>query len=500
MEPEILMNIQLHTQDLQTVSADVLIVPVFAGETAESEGLKVLDEIISGAVTDAISGGELKGKPGEIVILHQAGQGAWRRLMLVGMGDLKDFSLRRLRQRVGQAARVAAGKGATSLAVAVRGNLAPHTAAVSVVEGVLLGLYDPAIYRKKDTDRKVASLTVCVSADVAEAAQQGLEEGRILAEAANFSRSLSVEPGNKLPPREMAQRAQHMCETYGLEYTVFGPEKMHELGMGALLGVAVGSDEPPQLIIMHYVPQERTSDSRLALVGKGITFDTGGICIKSRDTMWEMKYDMSGGAAVIGAMQAIAQLKPGVEVYGLVAAAENMPSGKSYRPGDVLHSYDGMTIEVIDTDAEGRLVLSDAIAYARTLGATHIVDLATLTGAVLVALGVERAGLMGSDPGLIQAVKHASELAGEKLWELPLDEEYREQIKSDIADIKNLGGRFAGTITAGYFLREFAHDTPWVHLDIAGTAWLEDEAPDMAKGPTGFGVTTITYLAKTMAR
>ncbi|HNC47100.1 MAG TPA: leucyl aminopeptidase, partial [Acidobacteriota bacterium] len=355
------------------------------------------------------------------------------------------------------------------------------------------GLYDPAIYRKKDTDRKVASLTVCVSADVAEAAQQGLEEGRILAEAANFSRSLSVEPGNKLPPREMAQRARQMCEANGLEYTVFGPEKMHELGMGALLGVAVGSDEPPQLIIMHYVPQERTSDSRLALVGKGITFDTGGICIKSRDTMWEMKYDMSGGAAVIGAMQAIAQLKPGVEVYGLVAAAENMPSGKSYRPGDVLHSYDGMTIEVIDTDAEGRLVLSDAIAYARTLGATHIVDLATLTGAVLVALGVERAGLMGSDPGLIQAVKQASELAGEKLWELPLDEEYREQIKSDIADIKNLGGRFAGTITAGYFLREFAHDTPWVHLDIAGTAWLEDEAPDMAKGPTGFGVTTITY-------
>lgn len=269
--------------------------------------------------------------------------------------------------------------------------------------------------------------------------------------------------------------------------------------MGAILGVAAGSDEPPQLIVMRHRPASGRSDHRLALIGKGITFDSGGICIKPRDAMWEMKYDMSGGAAVVGAMQALAQLKPDIEVLGIVAASENLPSGKAYKPGDVLHSYDGMTIEVIDTDAEGRLVLSDAIAHARALGATHIVDLATLTGAVLVALGVERAGMMGTSRELMNDLLVSSHEAGEKLWELPLDEEYGELIKSDIADIKNLGGRFAGSITAGYFLREFAHDTPWVHLDIAGTAWLEDEQPEMAKGPSGFGVRTITHLACLMA-
>lgn len=494
------MKIHLHTQDPQTVAADVLIVPVFEHETASSDGLKKFDDATSGALADVLGTDEMKGKPGDIVFLHSAGALAAKRLFLIGVGEEKDFTLRRLRQRIGQTARVIARKGATSIAVHLRGSLPAQAAATAVVEGVLLGLFDPAIYRKRDHESKaIDSLTLCVSPEVADEAQRGIEEGHILSEATNFTRTLAVEPGNKMTPKDLARNAQQMCEKYGLEYEVFGPEKMQELGMGAILGVAQGSEEPPQLIIMHYRPQSGGNGKQVALVGKGITFDSGGLCIKGRDSMWEMKYDMSGGAAVIGGMQAIAQLKPDIEVYGLVAASENLPSGKAYKPGDVLHSFDGKTIEVIDTDAEGRIVLCDAIAYARKLGATHIVDLATLTGAIVVALGVERAGLMGTDRELIGNLMKASDLAGEKLWELPLDEDYGELIKSDIADIKNLGGRYAGSITAGYFLREFAYDTPWAHLDIAGTAWLEEEVPEMAKGPSGFGVRTITHLVNLMA-
>ncbi|MBX7218801.1 MAG: leucyl aminopeptidase [Blastocatellia bacterium] len=494
------MNIHI-LSDIQQTAADVLIVPVFEFEAATSDGLKAFDEAVSGALSDVLGTDEMHGTAGDLVFLHSAGTLAAKRLLLVGVGEESAFSTRRMRQRVGQAARVAARKGVTSLAVAMRGNLPADAAASAIVEGVMLGLFDPAIYRKKDENAKqVESLTICVNAEAVEAAERGASQGRILAEGTNFSRTLSVEPSNKITPTTLAENAQRMCEANGLSISVLGPEEMRAKGMGALLGVGQGSDEPPRLIVMHYKPENPTSDKRLAFVGKGITFDTGGICIKGRENMWEMKYDMSGGAAVVGAMQAISQLKPGVEVFGVVAAAENMPSGKSYKPGDVLHSYDGQTIEVIDTDAEGRLVLSDAIAYARQdLQATHIVDLATLTGAVMIALGTERAGLMGTDRDLIAAVQAAGDIAGERYWELPLDPDYREQIKSDIADIKNLGGRFAGSITAGYFLREFAHDTPFVHLDIAGTAWLEDEAAEMAKGASGFGVRTIAHVALNMA-
>jgi leucyl aminopeptidase len=494
------MNIHIHTQSVQTAAADVLVVPVFEGESAESDELRALNQATAGLIADVLASGEIKGKSGDVAFLHAPGGVAARRTLLIGAGPQAEFSVRALRQRIGQAARVALKKGNASLAVMLRGGFPAAEAAAAAVEGVKLGVYDPAIYRKRETEAKfLTDVTLCVSASEADDAQRGVAEGDIIAEATNFSRTLSVEPGNKVTPREMARRAREMAEKFGLECVVFGREKMQELGMGALLGVGQGSDEEPQLIHLRYRPASGTSknDIRLAIVGKGITFDTGGICIKSRDAMWEMKYDMSGGAATLGAMQAIAQLKPEIEVNAYVAAAENMPSGKSYKPGDVLHSYDGKTIEVIDTDAEGRLVLCDALAYARKDGAaTHIIDLATLTGAVMVALGHERAGLMGTNPDFIGEVKCAAEAAGEKVWQLPLDEEYGELMKSDIADIKNLGNRYAGSITAGWFLREFVGDVPWVHLDIAGTAWLDGEQPEMAKGPTGFGVRTLVHLVK----
>jgi leucyl aminopeptidase len=268
---------------------------------------------------------------------------------------------------------------------------------------------------------------------------------------------------------------------------------MKELGMGSLLGVAQGSAEPAKLIVMRYTPKTVSTET-IAIVGKGITFDTGGISIKPSDGMEKMKYDMAGGAATIGAMRAIAQLKPSVNVIGIIPTTENMPGGRAQRPGDVVRSMSGKTIEVINTDAEGRLILCDAITYARKLGATKIVDLATLTGAVSIALGDVYVAALGNNQEWIEEVIEAGKRAGEKIWQLPLTPEYREQIKSEIADIKNVGGRKAGTITAAYFLREFVDDVPWVHLDIAGTAWNENGKPHLAVGPTGVCVRTLVSL------
>jgi leucyl aminopeptidase len=324
--------------------------------------------------------------------------------------------------------------------------------------------------------------------------RRGVERGAIVADAMNFARDLGNEPGDKMTPRILADRATESAKELGLGIEVLDEQRLKELGMGALLGVARGSEEPARLIVLEYQPATAADDEVLAFVGKGITFDTGGISIKPREGMEWMKYDMCGGAAVLGAMRAVAKLKPNRRVLGLVAAAENMPSGKAIKPGDVLRSYSGKTIEVLNTDAEGRLVLSDALTYAIEKGATRIVDLATLTGACVIALGHVYAGLMSNDQTWADAVLKAAGDSREKIWQLPLDKAYRELIRSDIADIKNLGGRTAGTITAGYFLREFVGSTPWVHLDIAGTAWVEDDRPDIARGATGFGVPTLVEL------
>jgi leucyl aminopeptidase len=296
-----------------------------------------------------------------------------------------------------------------------------------------------------------------------------------------------------ITPTELARRAEDMAREYGLEFDALDEARMKELGMGAFLGVAQGTAEPSKMITLTYLPKTESKET-IAIVGKGITFDTGGISIKPSDGMEKMKYDMAGGATAIGAMRAIAQLKPNVKVVGLIPATENMPGGRAQRPGDVVRAMTGKTIEVINTDAEGRLILADAVAYARKLGATRIVDLATLTGAVSIALGDVYVAILGTDQAWIDQVLAAAKKAGEKLWQLPLDKDYREQIKSEIADIKNVGGRKAGTITGAYFIREFAEDTPWAHLDIAGTAWNESGKPYLAVGPTGVGLRTLVNL------
>jgi leucyl aminopeptidase len=314
-----------------------------------------------------------------------------------------------------------------------------------------------------------------------------------------MARELSNEPSSVLTPSELAERAKEVATRYGLDVDVLDESRMKELGMGALLGVARGSDEPAKLIVLRYTPDESEPMGNdadvIAIVGKGITFDSGGISIKPAEGMEKMKYDMSGAAATLAAMRAIAQLKPRVNVIGVMPATENMPSGRAYKPGDVLRAMSGKTIEVINTDAEGRLILADAISYARKLGATRVIDLATLTGAVAIALGATNVAALTNDQGFLDEVRAAAREVGERFWQLPMDDDYRELIKSDIADIKNAAGRYAGTITAAWFLREFADDTPWVHLDIAGTAWENERKPHMAKGPTGVAIRTlINYI------
>jgi leucyl aminopeptidase len=365
----------------------------------------------------------------------------------------------------------------------------------AAVEGAVLGDYEPDRYKTDKKGKKpVEQFTVAVAKKGLDAA---LAHGRATAEAQNLTRELVNEPANRLTPTSLAEAARQMAVAQGLECEVLDRDRMKQLGMGSLLGVAMGSAEPPALIVLRYKPAKDASNgkSHLGLVGKGVTFDTGGISIKPADGMEKMKYDMAGGAAMIGTMRALAQLKPPIPVTAVIPAVENMPGSRAQRPGDIVTALSGKTIEVINTDAEGRLILADALTYARRLGCTHLVDAATLTGSVVVALGYINVGLFSSDDPLAERVLKASRAAGEKMWRMPVDEEYKEQLKSEFADMANVGGRPGGAITAALFLREFAEQTPWVHLDIAGTAWLEDSKPYMSKGPTGVGVRTFVNLA-----
>jgi len=366
----------------------------------------------------------------------------------------------------------------------------------ALIEGAEIAEPDWDTYRSDRKDLSIRTLTV-VAKDgeslTRSEVQQGFAEGLIYARAQNFARTLVNEPGNVLTPTEMGKRAQSMCSEAGLACVVHSTAKLAELKMGAFAAVAQGSAEPPALIVMTYTPEGGVAEGSpvMGLVGKGITFDTGGISIKPAENMEKMKYDMAGSAAMIGAMQAIAALKPKVKVIGVVCSAENMPDGKAYKPGDVVTAMSGKTIEIINTDAEGRLVLADGLHYAKTLGCTHLIDAATLTGACVVALGHNNVGLFSNDEPTWEKFMAGVPQSGEKFWRLPCTDDYRDQIKSQIGDIMNTGGRAAGAVTAAMFLKEFAGDTPWIHLDIAGCAWNEELKPWLPKGPTGIAVRSI---------
>ena len=454
---------------------------------------------LESAIAELVASGEISGKANEAILLHNPRGLKAKRLLVAGGGKAKTFSHVELRKAAGTALRALKPKMIKSCAFAV-----PEipgggeTSVRAVVEGAYIADFDPDTYRsdRKDFSTREVTLLPPAGADAARL-QTALEQARALGESQNFARELVNEPANHLTPTMLADRAKKMCESVGLKCEVMGPDQIKAMKMGAFWSVAQGSDEEPRLIVMHYTPQGAPEKPVLGLVGKGVTFDTGGISIKPADGMEKMKYDMAGGAAMIAAMRAIALLKPKVKVIGIVCATENMPSGKAQKPGDVQVAMSGKTIEIINTDAEGRLVLADGLHYARTLGCTHLIDAATLTGACVVALGGVSAGVFANDEDAYQHFTRALERSGEKFWRLPLDQEYLDMIRSSIADIMNSGGRWGGASTAAAFLKEFVEDTPWLHLDIAGTAWVEENKSWIAKGPSGIAVRSLVEFVKT---
>ena len=503
------MNTNLSSTAPSAIETDCLVVVVLdqtekdqTDKGKPTPSVATSDAAVSAAAKEVITSGEVTGKTFETTLLHHPAGVKAKRLLLLGGGKAKTFSASDLRKLAGAAVRTLKTKNIRNFAFVVPETAVPAQDGVrAVVEGAFVGSFEPDYYKsdRKNKEQKIDALTIVVQKDAqgdTKALQNAVDTGRIVGESQNFTRDLVNEPSNRMTPNLLAERARKMATEVGLGCEILGPDKIKDLKMGAFWGVAQGSDEPPALIILRYNPAGAPANVHLGLVGKGITFDTGGISIKPADGMEKMKYDMAGGAAMIGTMRAIALLKPKVKVTAIVLATENMPSGKAQKPGDVQIAMSGKSIEIINTDAEGRLVLADGLTYARHIGCTHLVDAATLTGAVVVALGYINAGIFASDDQMYDRFAQAMKQAGEKMWRLPLDDEYKDLIKSNIADMANAGSRWGGAIFAAMFLKEFAEDTPWIHLDIAGTAWMEDQKPWIAKGPSGIALRSLVEFVK----
>jgi leucyl aminopeptidase len=493
------MEITVDTRALPKVESEALVTYAFEQEKPVEGILARLDEAVGGALTKLAASGELTGKMLDTTLMYYPQGLAAQRLLIVGAGKKEKFGTAELRRIAATAARTLKTRQVKSIAFVAREGERTAASAQAIVEGMILANFDSDKYKtdkKPGNELKTAALAGWEESSRGDA-DQGLARGRVIAESQNFARDLGNEPSNRLTPRMLADRAAAMAREAGLAVEVLDEKKIAELNMGALLSVAQGSVEPPRMIIITYTPAKVNAAAPvLGLVGKAITFDTGGISIKPANDMEKMKYDMCGGAAMIGAMRAIAALKPSCKVIAIIPSSENMPGGSAQKPGDVQISMAGKSIEVINTDAEGRLVLADGIAYAKQLGCTHLVDAATLTGAVVVALANVNVGVFGSDQAFTDQLLASAKVAGEKMWPLPVDDDYREMIKSGIADIQNVGsGKGGGAITAAMFLKEFTGDTPWIHLDIAGTAWQDDAKPWNAKGATGVAVRTLVDLA-----
>ncbi len=500
------MKTNVVSVSVASVETELLVVMAWDSSPAAGNGdtqpaIQVAaEDAVRTAAQAVLGGGEFKADSGETLLLHNPSGLKAKRLLLVGLGKAAKVTAHEVRKAAGVAVRFAKPRNVRDLAIAVpvAEALAPQLTVRALVEGAIVADFDPDVYRSDRKDRSLVSLQVVLGPGGDQgAAEAGMTEGVVVAESQNFARTLINEPGNRMTPTILGERAAEMCRESGLQCEVYSTEKLRELQMGAFLSVTQGSDEPPALIVMRYEPKDAPADGPvLGLVGKGITFDSGGISLKPADSMEKMKYDMAGGAAMIGAMRAIARLQPRVRVLGIVCAAENMPSGKAQKPGDVqismpFNGRPGKSIEIINTDAEGRLVLADGLTYARKLGATHLINAATLTGAVAVALATINGGAFSNDDESFGRFAEGLKISGERFWRLPVEDEYRELIKSTIADIKNTGGRYGGAITAAMFLKEFVGETPWIHLDIAGIAWSDDAKPWAAAGPTGAAVRSI---------
>ena len=498
------MDFSVFTGDITQVDSPAIVVGLIQGVTEPTGAVGQVDGALDGAITSLIEDGEIKGKRNEITLLHTLGRLPAKRVVVAGLGESESLTINTVRELAGAVGRFLRSKNIVSYATVVlgagAGELGVEAAAQAVVEGSELGLYKFDKHKSDQSGPQVEAITIAESdgARIADV-ESGVSRGRIIADGVNLCRSMANEPPNFMTPSAMAENALDVANATGIEIEVLDSPQMAELGMGALLGVAQGSNEPPKLIVLRYNGDPDDEDNNLGIIGKGITFDSGGLDLKSASGMAEMKSDMAGGASIIGAMKAIAQLKPKVNVTGIVPATENMPGGKAQRPSDVVTAMNGMTIEIGNTDAEGRLVLADGVAYARSLGITKIVDVATLTGAVVVALGNLASGIFGNDQDWVDKVTAAGDSVGERLWQLPTFPEYKEQYKSDIADINNTGGRGAGATIGALIIGEFADGAQWVHLDIAGTNRTSRSDGYNPKGATGTPVRTLVALTESQS-
>jgi len=483
---------------LSSLAADLLVLPTWDGD--DLADIPELDVATAGALADARARSEWRGKAFATCLVAVA-DASWpaRRVLLIGTGSAPE-STAQIRRVAAAAMLEATSRRVASVAFCLREVNQTVEAAQAAAEGLTLGEFDGGSYKSDAEPHTVGNVLVARAGAASDSEQgaaleQAVARGRLLGACSNAAREMANEPGNTLTPTVFADRARQLAEGTTLTVDVLEQPQMEELGLGLLLGVARGSAEPPRLIVLKHEPDGAADAPVLGLVGKGITFDSGGISLKPPDSMELMKDDMAGGAAVMAAMRAISLLGVPIRVIGVVPATENLPGGRAIKPGDILRSADGQTVEVINTDAEGRLVLGDALWYAKRCGATHLVDVATLTGGCVVALGKITSGLFGAPNGWVEAVQRAAGIAGDRVWPLPVFEEYADQIRSDIADLKNTGGRAASPITAAMFLKAFVGETPWAHLDVAGTAWSEEARPDQPKGPSGVAVRTLVELA-----
>jgi leucyl aminopeptidase len=492
------MQITLETQPYSQIETEALVSYLFEDSDVAQGQLDELDRAAGGLLRKLIQDGEVTGKMLEFTLLHGPIGLVAARFILVGAGKRDQFNAATARKVVGAALRYLKGKSIRKVTILAREKDRTEEFAQAAAEAAITANFESDKYKTdKKSDKSIETVVLAGYGETGKAAaERAINKGRIIAESQNFTRDLVNEPANKLTPKILAEKAQAMAREVGLAVEILDEQKIADLKMGALLSVAQGGPEPPRVMVLTYVPPiAKPGAPVIGLVGKAVTFDTGGISIKPADGMEKMKYDMAGGGAMLGVMRAIALLKPAVKVICVVPSTENMVGGKAQKPGDIQTAMSGKTIEVLNTDAEGRLILADGITFAKQLGATHLIDAATLTGAIVVALANINAGVFGSDQAFTDKLLASSKAAGEKMWQMPIDEDYREFIKGSVGDIQNIGsGKGGGAITGAMFIKEFTGDTPWIHLDIAGTAWNDDQKPWAAKGATGSAVRTLVHL------
>ncbi|MBM3220001.1 MAG: leucyl aminopeptidase [Candidatus Rokubacteria bacterium] len=492
------MKVEVVSGALGEVKADAVVVGMSADDKKLPAGLAALDRQASGRIAAVLAAEKFQGKPGAVTHLHVADGFGASRIVVTGLGSRTEMAAEMVRRAAAAGVRRARDLGARTVALDVLGDRLPaRERAHAAVEGAVLGTYVFDRYKREKSEKAVETLRV-VAPDRRQTREvtEGARRGEVFAEGTWLARDLINAPANDVHPTYVAEVARQIAREGKLKIKVLERDECAKLGMGAFLGVAKGSEQPPKFIHLTYTPSGRAT-KRVAIVGKGITFDSGGLDLKSAEGMARMKNDMSGAAAVLGIMKALPKLGARVEVHGLIAATENMPSGSAIRPGDILRAMNGTTIEIGNTDAEGRLTLADALCYAaKFIEPQEMIDMATLTGACVVALGALCSGLFANDQRLADRLLASARAAGERAWQLPLIDEYKEQFKSDVADLNNTGGRNGGAITAGLFIKEFAGTIPWAHLDIAGPAFIDKDSPLGPKGATGVGVRTLlTYLS-----